>query len=383
MSDKETQQTDFEFDFFEEPDTRETTRPERTFRPGGGGPRRPVRPPQGLTPLLRLVGLIAFAILIVVLLFYAIQGCQSSSKRSKYENYMKKTGELGSRSAGLGRQLNSILTTPGLKITDLEGKLAGLARQQEQGVIDARNIQPPGKLRDEHRALLEALQFRVSGLNGLALSLRQTSQMKNVVLAGTILAAQASRLLASDVVWDDSFKEPAKAVVKADGVGLAVPESHFLANPDFAGRDSMQAILTRIRGSSSTGGGAATGGVHGTNLVSVKVLPSGTQLSTSSDNIVNTASNLAFEVTVEDSGGSQEVRIPVTLTIQQSPSPIVRTATIQFINPGEQKTVVLKDFGTVAVAVPTTVKVEVKPVPGEKITTNNTADYRVTFSLPR
>ena len=68
--------TDFEFDFFEEPETQEAPgRSERSLRrPLGGGrgprmPRGPIRPRAGFTPLLRLLGLIAFAILIVVLLF--------------------------------------------------------------------------------------------------------------------------------------------------------------------------------------------------------------------------------------------------------------------------------------------------------------------------
>ena len=65
-----------DFDFFEDDATREApsqARPGGGGRPpsdgqGGGGSRRPqLRAPQGLTPLLRLVGLIAFAILIVVL----------------------------------------------------------------------------------------------------------------------------------------------------------------------------------------------------------------------------------------------------------------------------------------------------------------------------
>ena len=70
MSERES---DFEFDFFEEPETQETAGRDRTLRrPLGGrgprGPRGPIRPRAGFTPLLRLLGLIAFAILIVVLL---------------------------------------------------------------------------------------------------------------------------------------------------------------------------------------------------------------------------------------------------------------------------------------------------------------------------
>ena len=52
--------TDIEFDFFDEPETEEAA--ERTRaprRPPPGGPRRPIRPPAGFIPMLRLAGLIA------------------------------------------------------------------------------------------------------------------------------------------------------------------------------------------------------------------------------------------------------------------------------------------------------------------------------------
>ena len=105
--------TDIEFDFFEEPPTREAARPERP--PARGGPRPPMRTPQGLTPLLRLVGLIAFAIVIVVLLVYAIEGCQSSSKHAKYDHYMSKVDEIASHSQSIGNRLTTLLTQAGIK----------------------------------------------------------------------------------------------------------------------------------------------------------------------------------------------------------------------------------------------------------------------------
>ena len=47
-------------------------------------PRGPIRPRAGFTPLLRLLGLIAFAILIVVLLLLWVQSCQEDKKRDAY-----------------------------------------------------------------------------------------------------------------------------------------------------------------------------------------------------------------------------------------------------------------------------------------------------------
>jgi hypothetical protein len=73
----------------------------------------------------------------------------------------------------------------------------------------------------------------------------------------------------------------------------------------------------------------------------------------------------------------------VTLTIQQSPKPIVKRQVVQFINPGEEKTVTFRNIGAPQFTTPVKIKVVVSPVPGEHNTSNNTAEYPVIFSLPQ
>ena len=52
------------------------------------------------------------------------------------------------------------------------------------------------------------------------------------------------------------------------------------------------------------------------------------------------------------------------------------------INAGETKTVTFTDINLNGLfGLPTTLKVDVAPVPGEKTTSNNSAEYRVIFSL--
>ncbi len=47
-----------------------------------------------------------------------------------------------------------------------------------------------------------------------------------------MLAAQAERLIASDVIWDDLFKALAVQQLERDGVsGVRVPESQFVSAP--------------------------------------------------------------------------------------------------------------------------------------------------------
>jgi hypothetical protein len=379
--------TDIDFDFFEdEPPTEESSRTERLIpRRTPRGPQQPPRAPTNLTPLLRLIGLIAFAILIVVLLVLWVQSCQESSKAKTYKSYMGKVSDVAGSSQQIGKQLSQVLLAQGVKEAKVEQQISGLARQEQLDVQRAQAITPPGSLRDEHQALIQALQYRVSGLSGLASALAATANVKDATRASTVLAGQMQRLLASDVIYQDSFKAPSAAELDRQGVtgtndsgGPLIPDSNFLQSSDLVTPTAMATVLSRIRGSAST---PTTGGLRGTNLVSVKAQPAGTELSTSTQTKVIVRTNLSIDVTVEDSGDSQEGNIPVTLTIVQAGVPnVVKKARIGFINPGEQKTVSFTNFPVPNFGVPAQIKVEVQPVQGESNTANNSADYPVIFS---
>jgi len=374
--------TDIEFDFFEDLEPTETAQEEerpRLRRPGPPGPRRPGHGAQGIAPLLRLAGLILFAILVVVLLVFWAQSCNGANKRNSYRNYMEKASGVATESESDGRRLNEALTARGIKAAALANRLDALAQQELNVVNQAVQLSPPGPLRDEHLNMIEALQFRVSGLRGLADTFRRTAGSKDVAGGGVLLAEQAERLVTSDVVWDDLFKSASVLELKNQGVtGVAPPDSTFVPNPDFASSRFWVAILDRFHGVST---GGTTTGLHGTGLISVKALPSGQALDPQAENTVTARTDLGFAVTVEDTGDSQEVQVKVTLTIQQQPTPIVKTRTIDLINAGEQKTVTFHNLGQVQFATKTTVKVDIQPVPGEKNTSNNSAEYPVIFSL--
>ncbi len=375
---------DIEFDFFEdEPPTREEAVPRRRLSGrGGGGSRGPrqLRAPTGLTPLLRLIGLIVFAIFIVVVMVLWVQGCRDSAKTARYKNYMAKVDVIAKASEQDGRNLNDKLTTPGIKAPELVAAIRGIAQSEEQNVAAAEKLNPPGPLRDEDRHMIESLQLRVSGLKGLADTFAKATVKANEDADALLLAAQAQRLVASDVVWADLFKDPSVIVLREEGItGVNVPSSTFVTNPDLASVRSMGPVLQRIHGASTSG---TPTGVHGTNIVSTKALPTGQELSETQENIIKATSDLGFAVTIKDSGDSQEVHIEITLTIQKTPTPIVQTKTIDLINAGETATVTFTSLGQVPFVQKTFVKVDVKPVPGEKNSSNNSAKYPVLFSLP-
>ncbi len=371
-----------DFDFFDERDAPSWEEPDGLEEPPprGRGPRGPrFTAPRNATPLLRLVGLVALAILLIVLLFVWIEGCSTQGKVDRYDSYLTDIGTIGNRSARLGQQVGTLLTTPGLNQEDLDAKLGGFVQNAENQVRLAEALKPPGPMVPANEGAILALQYRVNGLSGLQTAFQETAGAKDATAAGEQLAAQVDRLLASDVIWSDSFQATATVVLADEGVeGLDVPSSEFVSVDDFASPGALAAIWQRIRGAST--GGTPTG-LHGSGIAYVKALPSGQLLSTTTETTIAAVDNLAFEVGVEDTGESQEVRIKVTLTIPKDPKSIVQTQVIPIIDPGETKSVTFKVGTLVPFGEQTSVKVDIDPVPGETNTANNTAEYPVIFSL--
>lgn len=369
-----------DFDFFEDDATRESQSAagvRRRLPVRGRGPR--LRPPGGSTPLLRLIGVIAFAIILIVLLAVWIGGCSSDKKRNDYGDALAQIGDVGGASAKVGSDLAELLTTPGLTQDELEAKLGGFVQKEQQNLQRAATTDVPGPLRPATEHVVEALQLRVTGIQGLLDGFVATKDQTDAVAAGELLFTEARRLEASDVVWQDLYRVPVQTVLEGEGVGdLTGPSSVFVQNTDLYTARSMASIWQRVHGAST---GGSPSGLHGTGLAFTKVLPEGTQISPTIETTIKASTQLGFEVGVTNTGESQEVQIQVTLTIPKQPQAIVKKATIDLIDVGETKSVTFKEFPEVPFGEKTTVQVSVRPVTGEKNTSNNSAEYPVIFSL--
>ncbi|MGH3041416.1 MAG: CARDB domain-containing protein [Gaiellaceae bacterium] len=373
---KSDPQTDIEFDFFDESPTTESS-PRKKDSPPGRRRRLPKRPPTppGGPQLYRLGVLIAAAILLAVIFILVVNNCRGDQKRAAYEDYMESATTVATGSADLGRELNNQLTTPGIRLEALRSQVDGLHDQQQQILRQAQELGPPGPLVEQQEALVEAMQFRVNGLAGLARGLQLVAETDNPEESSGNLANQAQRLVASDIVYADAFKAAAESVLEQQGItNISVPASVFVQNPEFASPAFWTQSVNRL-----TQGPEATG-LRGNGIEGVRVLPEGQELSATGDNTVQVSEDLAFEVLVENSGESQETQVKVTLVVRQQPR-ISKEQTIDVINPGETKRVRFTGFDNIAFSTQTTLLVTVEPVPGEQNTNNNTREFPIIFTL--
>jgi hypothetical protein len=378
---------EFEFEFFDEPATQEAPararrlpRMERT-----GGPRRPrppMRPPTGIVPLARLVGLIAIAIVIVVGFVFWVGACQGKSKHDQYASYAAKVRSLASSSTALGTEFASELASA-TKQSDLQTKLQQYAQQEQQEYDQAQQIRPPGPLRQIHQSVVDALELRAKGLAGLGAAVAAYNPKSASATSATAdaLSSESQLLTASDVVWEQLYRQPATQELKAENVtGVVVPKSTFVSNAEIVSSRSFGVVLQHLKG--ATTGGTPTG-LHGDQLVSVVANPGGTQLSTSTATTVKVSTNLAFVATVKDSGNSEETGVTVDLTITAGSTKIKRTQTIAAISANQQQTVTFASFNLPSSAFgnKATIDVVVEKVPGETKLSNNSASYTVFFTL--
>ena len=86
-----------------------------------------------------------------------------------------------------------------------------------QLVEAAEALDEPGPLRRAwpHDRRAAVPRQRVSGIGDV---FSPTSRTRNATQAGDLLAAQARRLIASDVVWDDQFKDPSRVELRRQGI---------------------------------------------------------------------------------------------------------------------------------------------------------------------
>ena len=94
--------------------------------------------------------------------------------------------------------------------------------------------------------------------------------------------------------------------------------------------------------------------------------PPARQLAPDTETTIKASTDLAFDVSVKNTGDNQEVRIEVTLTIPKGTTPIVKKQTIDILDIGETKTVTFKDFPDPPFGEKTSVQVSVKPVPASR-----------------
>jgi hypothetical protein len=343
----------------------------------GGGPRRPPGPRTGQLEYGRLAVLGAGILVLIVIGYLALNGTGGGSDPTKA--YFDKVSGVLTKSDQLGTDFRKLLIAPNMTPTKARHQLQAEVGKAQALVSDATGIKPTSQLQGVHPYLLQALQYRVNGLECLAQNVVSAAQLKARAGARE-LSRCAQKLLASDVIYADSYYTAATDTLRQDKIVAQVPTSRFLKEADtpLVLAPGFVSVLARWKP-------GAVRGVHGVELVSVTAEPSGkTLVAGHLTRIPSVTNTLSFRIVVKDSGHFQEVSVPVKLTLTTSgATALQKSATIGSLLRGGSATIVIGGFFTATnkplYSQPYTLRVVAGPVPGERIVSNNRATYSVSF----
>jgi hypothetical protein len=360
--------------FFDDRDDRPSRTTTRRAPPRGPGTDR-----QTLVVRRAIAG--GAALLVLILLFVVIKGCRDSARKDAFRSYVRDVGALDQESDQTSTSLFGILTKPGKRTPlQLQSDVNTFQSDAAQLVDRARGTDHPGEVDDAQRYFVESLEFRRDGIGRIARELPAALGDQGRDEAIARIAVTMRDFLAGDVIYDERFVPRLTRAVKKEKLGdLTIPRSRFLPDLQWVRPTVVAQRINAIR-SGGTGTGPIAPGLHGTALVSVTAKPSGRLLSSAGATSIVVSPRLSFDVAFSNGGVNEERNVTVSLTISGSGKPLVREQTVPSIKPGEQKTVSIPLAATPPIGQPVTIRVEVKPVPGEKKVDNNKQSFPAIFT---
>jgi hypothetical protein len=231
-------------------------------------------------------------------------------------------------------------------------------------------LSAPGEMSSAQNSLKLVYELRSSAMDTIADKMPTALGEAGAPKATAAIAKQMQKLLAADVVYETVTRPEINGTLADNGIeGDDVPKSTYLpGGTKWLDEGEVKNALGAVNGSS---GGTASPGVHGLGLLSVHIGEN--ELVEEAPNSVVTEGTPEVEVEVQNQGESTENGITVVVTADGTET----TQEISTLEPGASETAVVPL--TPAPKGETTLEVEVEPVPGEEVTTNNEATYPVNF----
>ena len=95
--------------------------------------------------------------------------------------------------------------------------------QAQSAVTAATSLKPTKQVESLQPWLIQTLSYRVNGLDCMISAMPQAYKAKPALAGGKLLAPCMQRLLASDIVYTDSYSTPATTTLHNDGIDVQVP----------------------------------------------------------------------------------------------------------------------------------------------------------------
>jgi hypothetical protein len=361
-------------DFFDDDATSQAPRRDQS----GSPPPSRRRPDRRRTRLQRILILAAILFVVVFAMAWWARSCQQHRKVESYRAYFEGVSTAIGDSAALGKQLDQLVANPTkFSRKELTAKLAELSAKQDEIAVRADRLEPPDTLASEQAVFAEGMKVRADGFKLFETTMLGVLGKKKVDPAK--LAALAGYFSGPDAYYTSRAYIPARNTLREQGVtDVVVPTSTYFLTAKTFDAARLQQMLK------SVGSSTKLAGVHGVALVSVIAQPGDITLTRTGTTDIPATAGLSFDVAVQNQGDVAEQNVAVTAEFTlPGGSVLTQTAAIASIASGQTQTVSIQGFAipVEALSKVSTLKVTAGPVPGERVKTNNTGQFKILLQL--
>jgi hypothetical protein len=320
--------------------------------------------------LRRLLALGAALVLLIVVVL-GVKGCLDARARSALSSYSGDVEQIVNETSEVSKSFFGKLEKPGdLTVTEFTN-----AVDTDRNAIAAlservKALGAPGEMSGAQKSLELVYELRSAAMDSIATKMPTALGEAGAAKAIAGITKQMQKLLAADVIYETVTRPEINGKLADNGIeGDDVPKSTFMpGGVKWLEEKEVEKAIGAVSGAST---GATTGGIHGLGLVATRV--GETELTPEGVSNVIVEGTPVIEVEVENQGESTESGITVVVKASGKET----TQSIAELEPGVAETAEVPL--TPAPEGETTLEVEVEPVAGETVTTNNEATYTVIF----
>jgi hypothetical protein len=193
---------------------------------------------------------IGASLALVVIAALLVRGCLEARKERAFEDYVQEASSLVAESGQEGEALFELLEDPSdLTAVDVQNTLNGLSVDAERLVERAAEAEPPDELADAHALIVQLLELRRDGLEGVSREIPAALGDEQRDEAIAAMATEMQSFLASDVIYADQAAPRIEEALDQEELGTEVedlPEGQFLPDIEWLAPDRVAEAIADI-----------------------------------------------------------------------------------------------------------------------------------------
>lgn len=324
-------------------------------------------------------------LLVIVLLVVGVRGCLNNRKEQALKDYNRDVAGLVQDADDNTDDFFQTVSTGGSSPADLQTQVNQLRVRAEGQTRKAVNLDVPGEMQPAHRNLVLTLSLVQEAIGRVAEKIPSALASDSTVAENGVksIAGEMQTFTTADVVYTRRVAALIQQILDKEEIGgQTIQRSNFQQNLGWLDPD----IVARRIGSDAgrgAGGGATSEpapGTHGHGLVSVAV---GDKTLTPGEvaNRIVASSSVTFRAVIANQGENIETDVRVRVRIKPSAGKtITAQKTVDETRPGTNTEVSIPLGQAPPIGDPVTITVEVRPVPGEGKTDNNSQTFTALFT---